>query len=780
MMPKNQFLDPNVLLKPGKIKFNDIDVNTYNKTMLESFTAFSHSELLDIYSQLLTIREFETAIQSIGDTGYHGIKHVHKGPIHLTIGQEAVSVGEANALSLDDIVFGSHRSHGELIAISLAQIKKRSEKELIKIMEEYNNGSILRIVEKKNQGDIKSLSRDFLLYGAMCEILGKTNGFQYGLAGSIHVFFPPFGIYPNNGVVGGSAPFAVGSSLFNHIHKKPGIVVANMGDGALGCGILFESMNFAAMDQFRLLWQEKKGLPLIFSFIDNGYGMGGQTRGETMAYDFLARLGAGISPTQLHSERINGNDPFSVIDAFSRKKQILLDGAGPALLDIVTYRLAGHSISDASTYRTDDEIDAWMSFDPLIVYPQNLVRSKLSSQDEINEIKNKVVEVMIKNCQLASDEKVSPFFSMTDANAHYERVLFSDNEIKTQRSQQVERLKNSRENALSNKSRMQITISDALYEAISYAFSREDSLISYGEDVREWGGVGGVYSGLNESLAYERLFNSPISEAAIVSVAIGYAFKGGRVLVEIMFADFLARAGDEIINQLAKWQSLSGGFFKLPIVIRTSVGSEYGAQHAQDLLSVVASIPGLKVVFPVTPYDCKGLLNRALAGSDPVIFFESRKLYGKTEQFIKNGVPDEYYEIDFGEPDIKSSGSDVTILTIGAVLYTALEASKILLDQYKISVEIIDARSIVPFNYAIVIKSIKKTGCIIVAGDSCDRNSVMKNFATDIVEQCFFTLRKAPIVISSKNTLTPHGEYYAAFYPQVEDFVKAVLSLKDN
>ena len=165
-------------------------------------------------------------------------------------------------------------------------------------------------------------------------------------------------------------------------------------------------------------------------------------------------------------------------------------------------------------------------------------------------------------------------------------------------------------------------------------------------------------------MPYHRLFNSPISEAAIVGTAVGYALEGGRALVELMYCDFMGRAGDEIFNQLAKWQSMSAGILEMPVVLRVSVGSKYGAQHSQDWCAVVSHMPGLKVVFPSTPYDAKGLLNTALAGSDPVIFFESQRLYDIGE-LVEPEVPADYYEIPMGPPAKRRSGNDLTIILAG-------------------------------------------------------------------------------------------------------------------
>jgi len=250
-----------------------------------------------------------------------------------------------------------------------------------------------------------------------------------------------------------------------------------------------------------------------------------------------------------------------------------------------------------------------------------------------------------------------------------------------------------------------------------------------------------------------------------------------------MYADFIGCAGDEIFNQLAKWQSMSAGGLKMPVVLRVSVGSKYGAQHSQDWTGLCAHIPGLKVVFPTTPYDAKGLMNAALMGTDPVVFFESQRIYDIGEQFHKEGVPEGYYEVEIGEPDIKREGKDLTILTIGSTLYRALEAAKELEEKYGISAEVIDARSVVPFNYDKVIESVKKTGKIILASDAVDRGSILKEMSATITELAFDYLDCPPAVVASENWITPAFEYDAEFFPQVSWFLDAVneklIPLKD-
>ena len=298
--------------------------------------------------------------------------------------------------------------------------------------------------------------------------------------------------------------------------------------------------------------------------------------------------------------------------------------------------------------------------------------------------------------------------------------------------------------------------------------------MAYGEENRDWGGAFAVYRGLTEALPYHRLFNAPIAEAAIIGTAIGYAMCGGRVIPEIMYCDFLGCCGDEVFNQLPKWQAMSGNILKMPVVVRVSVGSKYGAQHSQDWTSLAAHIPGLKVVFPVTPYDAKGLMNASLQGTDPVIFFESQRIYDVGEQFHEGGVPEGYYEIPLGEPDVKREGKDITILTIGATLYRALDAAKVLEEKYGMSAEVIDARSLVPFNYEKVLESVKKTGRIIIAGDATSRGSFLNDLARNVTELAFDELDAPPVVLGSRDWITPAYELEYAFFPQVDSFIDAI------
>ena len=252
-----------------------------------------------IYRDMVFIREFETMLDRIKKEGvYQGIEYHHKGPAHLSIGQEASAVGQAYHLTPEDYIFGSHRSHGEILAKSLSAIAKLDDAPLQRSWRATWAARTLRVVEKFSRTAASRSWPSTTCSTARWPRFSAAYGFNKGLGGSMHAFFPPFGVMPNNAIVGGSADIATGSALFKRVNRRPGIVIANIGDASMGCGPVWEAMMFAAMDQYRTLWPEDVGgaPPMLFNFMNNFYGMGGQPVGETMGFRMLARVGLGVNP----------------------------------------------------------------------------------------------------------------------------------------------------------------------------------------------------------------------------------------------------------------------------------------------------------------------------------------------------------------------------------------------------------------------------------------------------------------------------------------------------
>jgi len=469
-----------------------------------------------------------------------------------------------------------------------------------------------------------------------------------------------------------------------------------------------------------------------------------------------------------------------------RKRSVLEEGNGPVLLETVTYRFSGHSPSDASSYRVKEEIALWQEVDPIHGFAAELVEAGIATETDLDAMKEKIVAAVTKACGLASDTGISPRVDPEEVG----RVMFSNAPKPSyDETRKPETLLSYEENpriqSFARKSRAGIVdgkpvsknkvfqMRDAIFEAVLHRFHTDSTLVAYGEENRDWGGAFACYRGLTETLPYHRLFNSPISEGAIVGTAVGYALEGGRALVELMYCDFMGRAGDEIFNQLAKWQSMSAGLLEMPVVLRVSVGSKYGAQHSQDWTALCNHIPGLKVAFPATPYDAKGLMNSALNGSDPVVFFESQRLYDMGELFEPE-VPAEYYEVPFGPPAKRRDGRDLTFVTVGATLYKAIEAAEILEEKHGLTCDIYDCRTINPLDYEPLVESIRKTGRIVLTSDACERGSVMQTIAANLTQLAFDHLDGPPVVVGSRNWITPAAEMEESFFPQPAWFLDAI------
>jgi 2-oxoisovalerate dehydrogenase E1 component len=351
-MPKSLPVDPNRTRLAGNLSFPSIPLHAYNTPLTEERARRGDRALVEVLRHMMIVREFETMLGNLKAKGsYQAVTYAYKGPAHLSIGQEGAAVGAAMALTPEDHIFGSHRSHGEFIAKGLSAIAQLSPAALSAIMEGHQGGGLLRTTERHMPAkDQTALAENFLLLGLLAEIFMRAPGFNGGMGGSMHAFFPPFGAYPNNAIVGASAGIATGAALRKKLTASQSIAVANGGDGSTGCGPVFEAMNFAAMAQYETLWTDaqKGGLPVLFFFNNNFYAMGGQTIGETMGWDRLSRIGAAINPAAMHAETVDGTNPLAVADAVARKRALLLAGKGPALLDVECYRSSGHSTTDAN------------------------------------------------------------------------------------------------------------------------------------------------------------------------------------------------------------------------------------------------------------------------------------------------------------------------------------------------------------------------------------------------------------------------------------------------
>jgi pyruvate/2-oxoglutarate/acetoin dehydrogenase E1 component len=286
----------------------------------------------------------------------------------------------------------------------------------------------------------------------------------------------------------------------------------------------------------------------------------------------------------------------------------------------------------------------------------------------------------------------------------------------------------------------ELTFAQAVREALAEEMRRDSRVCIFGEDVAEAGTPFKVLSGLVEEFGAERVIDTPISEAGFTGVGVGAAMTGLRPVVDIMFGDFLTLTMDQMVNQAAKVHYMSGGTWKVPMVLRTTLGAtrRSAAQHSQSLHAWLSHVPGLKVVMPSTPYDAKGLLKTAIRDENPVVFFEDKMMYK-----FKGPVPDEDYTIPFGVADVKRVGSDITIVATSSMVQVALGAAE-LLEKAGISAEVIDPRTTWPLDEKTMIESAKKTSRVIVVDEGYGRYGVTGEIAAVIAEGAFYSL-EAPI-----------------------------------
>ena len=286
----------------------------------------------------------------------------------------------------------------------------------------------------------------------------------------------------------------------------------------------------------------------------------------------------------------------------------------------------------------------------------------------------------------------------------------------------------------------ELTLGEAVREALAEEMRRDPRVFILGEDVAEAGTAFKVLNGLVQEFGPERVLDTPISEAGFTGIAVGAAMAGMRPVVDIMFGDFIGLIMDQMVNQAAKVHYMSGGKWNVPMVLRATLGAtrRSAAQHSQSLHAWFCHVPGLQVAMPSTPYDAKGLLKTAIRENNPVVFYEDKMMYR-----LKGPVPEEDYTIPFGVADIKRAGEDITLVATSSMVQVALGAAK-MLEEFDISAEVVDPRTLWPLDEKTLIESAKKTSRVIVIDEGYHRYGVTAELASIIAEGAFYDL-EAPV-----------------------------------
>jgi 2-oxoisovalerate dehydrogenase E1 component len=461
-------------------------------------------------------------------------------------------------------------------------------------------------------------------------------------------------------------------------------------------------------------------------------------------------------------------DVLAVRDAVTRAVARCRAGEGPVLLESSTYRFYGHSLSDPrNEYRTRDEEDAWRAVDPVSRFGESLVDTGVLDQDGLTALQREAAARNARAAQRAAqaaDPDPADVLRYLYAGTSVERV--PDAYASPTVHEPVPPAKVTADGMLYR---------DALRDALAEEMARDARVVFYGEDVADYGGAFKLTKGLLEAFGRERVFNTPISEAAICGTAVGAAMIGLRPVVELMYMDFALMASDQIANQAAKWHYMSGAQTTVPIVIRASVGAGkgYGGQHSQSLESLFTHLPGLVIVYPATAADAKGLLKAAIRSDDPVLFVESQGLYATRGQ-----VPDDPdLVVPIGQARVARSGGDVTIVAWGPAVLDALTAADALATE-GIEADVIDLRSLVPLDMETVLASVRRTGRCVVASQAVLVGSYVNEIVARVMTEAFDDLDAPVARVGARNGISPQAENLErAFLPSAADIVEAVRGL---
>ncbi len=735
-MPRDIDVIPN--FDPGLIEIDPIPKFRYHgklKGALEE-GVLTPEEAIRIFEIMLYIRSFEQMVVQLKQGRFKpmpGFKFV--GATHLSIGQEGVAAGAISAIDPKDYITSTHRGHGHSIAKGAYALLARTPEELVEFIREIGWDA------SPDDPDLLDKALQVHLNRTMAELLGKEEGYCRGRGGGMHIADFHAGHLGANAIVGGSLGIATGAAMALQKLGRDQIVLCLVGDGAANNGICHESMNFAAMAQF------KRGTPVIYLIENNQYGMTGQQVGEVTGVRYLARRGAAYNHANMHAEVVNGMNPVAVHEAVERARQLCLEGQGPVFLECLCYRYLGHSLSDdRKSYRTEREEQAWREHDPIDTFQAQLLECGLITEQQAAEMRQRAQERIYEATRWAGTEAHDP-----DPATIYEG-LYTDTtsenigpEWATPRTELLsEPVKTKRDG------QGRILYRHAITEALMEEMLRDRRVILYGEDVADYGGAFGATRGLLQIFGRQRVFNTAISEAAIVGTGCGAAMVGMRPVVEIMYIDFILMAMDQVGNQVAKSRYMFGGKMTIPLVIRTSVGGGkgYAGQHSQSLEAVVCMFPGLKVVAPATAYDAKGLLKAAIRDDNPVIFIEHQLAY-----LTKDVVPEDEYTIPLGVAKVAREGTDVTVVAYSYMYHVAMEAAE-KAEQEGVSMEVVDPRTLVPLDVDTIAQSVRKTGRLVIVQQAPEIGCFGEHIAYKVQQECWRDL-KAPIRIVAAHNVPP-------------------------
>ena len=671
----------------------------------------TREQALDLLRQMWEIRMFENRVYDLLG------RNIIKGASHLYAGQEAVAVGAIAALRDDDLITSTHRGHGHCHARGAALAENEEAR-----IAHYNK--------------------------MLAELCGRATGYCLGRGGSMHIADVEKGNLGATGIVGGNIPVATGAGLAQQMLGSGRVVLCFFGDGASNTGNFHESLNLASR------WC----LPVVYIVENNLYGMSVPFCNTSAMLDIADRACA----YGMKGAVVDGMDVLAVRRAVAEAVERARTGNGPTLIEAKTYRYYGHSRSDPRAYRTKQEEQEWHDLDAIETFVQRLVESGVCTQDEIDALEARLEEQIDAAQEFALS---SPF---PDPDELEEFVYAPSNWTEEDYARERRLRQLCREGGPGTR---KIRYGAALVEAAREEMLRDERVFVMGEDVGLYGGAYGATRGLFDEFGFERVKDTPISEATIAGSAVGAAMSGLRPIAEIMYVDFTPLAMDQIANQGAKNRYMFGGKTIVPMVIRTEggAGRSIAAHHSQSLEALWTHFPGIYVVMPATPFDAKGLLKAAIRDDNPVMFIEHKMLYNS-----EGYVPEEDYVIPLGVADIKREGSDVTVVTYSRMVLRALEAAEKLAEE-GISVEVVDLRTLKPLDMDTVAASVCKTGRVVGLSEAYKTGSFISELAMRIQEEVFDWLDAPVVRVTAADVPIPMSEPLEdACIPSVERIITGI------
>ncbi len=535
---------------------------------------------------------------------------------------------------------------------------------------------------------------------AYAELFGRSTGYCGGKGGSMHISDMDLGMLGANGIVGAGVPIAAGAGFASKYTDDGTVAVAFFGDGASNIGAFHEGINMAAALK----------LPVVFVCENNEFGEY-TPREQTMAITDIASRAEGYG---MPGVIVDGMDAVAVWEVATEAVARARRGDGPSMIEAKTYRYYDHHgvVGLRVKYREDSEIEAWKARDAIEHLERQMDAAGVQSLAESAEVQAGVNAEILEALAFAEASPVPEPETLT---------------------QDIYTVRSDRPAPAPPRGDRKLTYVQAMTETIDQVMEADPSVFVAGEDVGGYGGAFRNFTGLIDKYGADRVVDTPISEQAIIGLGIGAAVSGLKPIVDIMFMDFIAVAMDQLMNQAAKLKYMFGGNAVLGMTITTfgGAGLSGAAQHSQSLESFLCHVPGLKVVAPSTAYDMKGLLTACLREPNPTFVMGNKLLLGAS-----GPVPEDLYEVPLGVADIKRSGTDVTLVSYGRMLHECLAAAETLAD-HGIECEVVDPRTLQPFDTATVVESVRKTNRAIVVHEAVRFGGFGAEIAAQIQEEAF-------------------------------------------